>query len=165
MNFRTCLPFLLSLTLGCSANVPLDGTGASARAENAVDLGRMAPGTEVDFVVGLSLRRRSLLRARLFGHVTGDANLAPDDFAAEFAPTALEYANVLRWLRAHGVLVTRTTPGRTTVSAHATAAAVEQLLGVELHDYSDAGGRFFAAAGPLNVTPELVGVVEGVVGL
>jgi kumamolisin len=165
MKLRHVLPMVLVSAVGCSSTVPIDDAPASGRVQQAVDLGRLAPDTQVDFVVGLSLRHRPVLQGVLATRKSGEMAYSPDDFAAEFAPTSLEYNRVLAWLRANGVLVTRTTAGRTTVSAHATAAAVEQLLGTELHDYSDGDGRFFAAAGPLSVVPELVGVVQGVVGL
>ncbi len=164
MSLRTLLPFLLGAAVGCSAGVPLDSR-VPDRVQSATDLGRMAPDTQVDFVVGLSLHNRTALHRLVAERPSGSFNFAPDDFADSFAPTVQQYASVLSWLRAHGVLVTRTAAGRTTVSAHGTAAAVEALFAVELHDYSDANGRFFAAAGPLNVAPELAGVLQGVVGL
>ena len=165
MKLRSLALFILPLAIGCSANAPLADARVSDRAANAVDLGRLASDTELDFVVGLSLRNRPGLHRWLAERATGDDVLAPDDFAAAFAPTAQEYARVVGWLRAHNVFVTRTVAGRTTVSAHATAGAVEQLFAVELHQYSDDNGSFSAAAGTLQVAPELVGVVEGVVGL
>lgn len=167
MNLRPLLPFAVSLVLGCAGSAPIDPSAPSAsdRAARAVDGGRLPPDTQIDFVVGLSLRRPDALDRFVARRAGGDEPLAPDDFAAAYAPTAQEYGRVVTWLRAHGALVTRTAAGRTTVSAHATAAAVEALFSVELHQYADADGAFFAAAGPIAVSNELVGTVNGVVGL
>jgi subtilase family serine protease len=165
MHIRSFAVFLLPLAIGCSANAPLADGLVSDRAATAVDLGRLSPDTEVDFVVGLSLRNRPALHRLLIERAVGEEPLAPEDFADAYAPTTKEYATVVGWLRAHGILVMRTAAGRTTVSAHASAGAVEQLFAVELHQYSDSNGTFSAAAGTLQVAPELVGVVQGVVGL
>lgn len=158
---------VVPFVLGCAANgsVPLDGARMPTRAAQATDLGRLAPDTELDFVVGLTLHDTARLHKLVSDRGPNEDGLAPDDFADRFAPSALEYRRVVQWLAANGVFIVRTTPGRTSISAHATAAAVERAFGVELHRYADRDGTFSAAAGPLNVAPELVGVVAGVVGL
>jgi kumamolisin len=157
--------FLVPMALGCSASAPLANAPISDRAAGAVDLGRLAPDAQLDFVVGLSLRNRSGLHRLIAERTTGEATLAPEDFADAFAPSRRDYAAVVRWLQAHNIVVTRTAAGRTTVSALASAAAIESAFAVELHQYSDADGSFAAASGALQVAPELVGVIEGVVGL
>jgi kumamolisin len=164
MNLRTLLPFIVPLVIGCSASAPIDGQ-LPDRVQRATDVGRMSPDAQVDFVVGLTLRQESALHRFVATRAVGDVPLGPDDFADAFAPTAQDYWRVVSWLTRHGAIITRTAAGRTTVSAHATAAAVESLFAVELHQYSDADGTFFAAAGPIAVDNELVGTVNGVVGL
>src|SRR2546423_11651665 len=114
MSFRTFLPFLISIVIGCSASAPIDGQ-VPDRVQRAVDLGRLAPDAQIDFVVGLSLRQPTALHRFLASRVSGDEPLAPDDFADGFAPTAQEYWRVVSWLRAHAALVTRTAAGRTAV--------------------------------------------------
>ncbi|HEY2746707.1 MAG TPA: S53 family peptidase [Polyangia bacterium] len=154
----------LASTIGCSANTPLDGRPPD-RVASAVDLGPLAPDATVDFVVGLTLRQPTLLHRYIASRSSHDFSLAPVDFAESFAVSAQDYARVVSWMRQSGVFITRTTAGRTTVSATGPAAAVEALFGVELHQYSDAEGTFFAAAGPITVANDLLGVVNGVVGL
>ncbi|HXU67999.1 MAG TPA: S53 family serine peptidase [Polyangia bacterium] len=154
----------LASTLGCSGNAPLDGRPPD-RVAAAVDLGRLPPGTLVDFVIGLSPRRPTELHKYVAMRRSGDAMLAPDDFADLYAAKRQDYARVMSWMEQHGIIVTRANAGRTTVSGLGSAGAVESLFGVELHQYSDAGGTFFAASGPITVANELVGVVNGVVGL
>ncbi|MCA1663497.1 MAG: hypothetical protein LC659_04390, partial [Myxococcales bacterium] len=165
MNLRSLLPFVI-LVIGCSGSAPIDPSErTSNRVQAATDLGRLGGDTQIDFVVGLALRRPTELRHLIATRTVGDQPLGPDDFADGFAPTAQDYWRVVRWLSSHGALVTRTVAGRTAVTAHATAAVVESLFATELHQYSDADGTFFAAAGPIAVTNDLVGTVNGVVGL
>jgi kumamolisin len=165
MNLRSLLPSVI-LVIGCSGNAPIDPSqGVPDRVQAATDLGRLGGDTQVDFVVGLALRRPTQLHHLLSTRTVGDEPLGPDDFADGFAPTAQEYWHVVQWLQSHGALVTRTTAGRTTVTAHAAAAVVESLFATELHQYSDADGTFFAATGPIAVANDLVGTVNGVVGL
>ena len=166
MNLRTLLPLVLPWLIGCSGNAPLStATPLPDRVAHAVDEGPLAPDTPVDFVVGLAMRQPTALHRYVASRTVGDVPLAPDEFADTFAPSRTEYSRVVDWLTAHGAIVTRTAAGRTTVSAVGRADVVEALFGVELHRYSDAGGSFFAAAGPITVSNELVGVINGVVGL
>jgi len=167
MNLRSLSFFaVLPLIVGCSANAPIDPSQPTpTRIEQAVDLGRMSADAPIDFVVGLALRAPTALHRFVAGRAVGDEPIQPDDFADGFAPTKQEYARVVAWLRSTGALITRTSAGRTTVTVHGTAAAVEKLFGVELHQYADADGEFFAAAGPIVVANDLVGTVNGVVGI
>ena len=150
--------------LGCSGSAPLDGRPPD-RAASAIDLGPVAPGQQVDFVVGLAVRAPTLLHKFVASRRAVDAPLAPDDFAGSFAVSQEDYARVVSWMRQSGVFITRTTAGRTTVSATGPASAIQALFGVELHQYSDSNGTFFAAASPINIANNLVGTVNGVVGL
>src|SRR5439155_25414444 len=51
------------------------------------------------------------------------------------------------------------------ISARGSAAAIERAFGVELHDYSDGGATFTAAAAPLRLPDEALDLVVGVAGL
>lgn len=159
--------FAVVFAIGCARDgtVPLPSAPVSDRAAAAVDLGRLAPDTELDIVLGLQLREPARLRGLLAERAVGDDALAPEDFADRFAPTRAQYQRVVRFLRARGLLITRLADGRTTISVHGTAAALERAFSVELHHFSDGGGRFDAAAGPLALPPDLAGLVVGVVGL
>ena len=79
---------LLTPILGCS--------GIGARRRWTTDrsrgerrrLGRLAPDTPVDFVVGLSLRRPEALHRFVAARGAVDAALDPSDFADQYAPLA-----------------------------------------------------------------------------
>jgi kumamolisin len=72
---------------------------------------------------------------------------------------------VVDWLRSAGLLVTRVTDGRTSVSVNGAAAAVERAFSVELHRYRDGAGSFIAATTALRLPPGLSGSINGVIGL
>jgi subtilase family serine protease len=164
MSLRTLLPLVVPLMIGCSGSAPVDGQ-VPDRVQRAVDLGRLAPDTRLDFVVGLALPQPTTLHRYLATRALGDVPLGPDGFADAFAPTTQDYRRVVSWLESHGALVTRTVAGRTTVSAQASAAVVESLFSVELHQYSDADGSFVAASAPLSVGNEVFAAIDGIVGL
>jgi kumamolisin len=151
---------------GCSADGTMPLAPPSPRLAGAIDLGRLAPDAELDFVVGLVLRNpggaRGLSDAKWW---SGGDRLSVGDFAARFAPSPREYGAVVGWLRDAGLLVTRVTDGRTTVSVHGRAAAVERAFAVELHQYRDAAGSFVAATTALRLAPELAVSINGVIGL
>lgn len=151
--------------VGCDGRRPIEGGQPSPRIAGAVDLGAVPPSTEIDFVLGVRLAAPAPLGKFLDERrVTGDA-LEPYDFADAFAVSAGEYARIVTWLRAHELEVVRTTPGRTTISVHATAAAILRAFGSELHAFEDADGRFTAAIGSLQLSPDVAGSVSGTVGL
>jgi kumamolisin len=133
--------------------------------EHATDLGRVPPGTEFDFVLGLSLSAPERLTKFLRGQPYTHDLVTPIDFGNSFAISNAEYRGVLRWLAAHQLTVTRVSDGRTSISVHATARAIEAAFGTELHQFVDLDGRFMAALTGLQMSPEVVNVVGGVVGL
>src|SRR5262249_50912861 len=100
------LPFSLALTIGCSGNAPLDGRPPD-RVANAVDLRRLPPDAQVEFVVGLSLREPTALHKYVASRRSGDLGLQPPDFADLFAPSRQDYARVVSWLRTRGLFITR----------------------------------------------------------
>jgi subtilase family serine protease len=164
MKLSSLATLFLVSTIGCSSKAPLDGATPD-RVAGAVDLGPLAPDAVIDFVVGVAVREPTLLHKYVASRRVGDVPLGPDDFAGSFAVSAQDYARVVGWMRQSGVAITSTAAGRTTVSATGPASAVEALFGVELHQYSDANGTFFAAVAPITVANDLVSLVSGVVGV
>jgi kumamolisin len=161
-DIRSCLAVALILVCGCRADGTMLLGPPSARVAGASDLGRLAPDAELDFVVGLALRTPPAAIGkwwRAAGPFSGS------DFAARFSPSPNDYRAVLDWLRGAGLLVTRATAARTSVSVHGRAATVERAFAVELHQYRDAHGTFVAAATELRVTPALAVTLNGVIGL
>jgi kumamolisin len=155
--------FCAALAAGCTGGVP--ATAPNPRLATATDLGRVAPGTEMDFVLGLNVgapaELQKLIASQPFTHET----VTPAGFGERFGISAADYRRVIAWLEASGLTITRVSDGRTTISVHGTARAIEAAFGTQIHDYVDGGGRFTAAIGALQMSPEIVHLVGGVVGL
>lgn len=166
-SFAFVFVFVLLALGGCARNgaVTLPSAPISDRAAAGVDLGRVPPDAQLDIVIGLRLHDENRLHRLIAERPAADDGLDPDAFADRFAPSPAQYRRVVGFLRAHELIVTRITAGRTTVSVHGSAAAIERLFSVEMHDFIDAAGPFRAASGALSLSPELVDVVSGVVGL
>jgi kumamolisin len=154
---------LVIVASACSATIPAGSPGA--RIANATDLGRVPPGTEFDFVLGVSLSQPQRLAKFLDEQPTSRRVVEPAEFGDEFGASDAEYQRLLTWLRAHDLVVTRTAAGRTAVSVHGTARAIESAFGTQLHEYVDFNGHFQAAILGLQMSPEIVNLVGGVVGL
>jgi kumamolisin len=149
---------------GCSSSKLNSNAQPNARVAGAIDLGSVSPDSTYDFVVALTPQNQNLLH-KFFEKqpYTGDT-LAGTDYADQFSVSAAEYARVITWLRTHGMTVTRTVKARTSITAHATAAAIESAFGAQLHNFSDAQGKFVASVVGLTISSEVAGSVGGVSG-
>jgi subtilase family serine protease len=161
------LPLVLAATLltGCSDRTPLPSSRPGVRLDGALDLGPLAPDTEVDLVLALELRQPRQLGKFLSDQPRSGDSLTPLDFGAAFGPSVRDYTRVRDWLLAQGFTITRTTPSRTTISVRARVAVIERALGTQLHDFRDGAGRFVAAVEGMSLAPELAGSVGGIVGV
>lgn len=166
-NTVVALSFAMLAAAGCSdGRGPANGAAViNPRITRATDLGRVSSDTEFDFVIGFKLRNTEALHKFLTEKsITGDV-MTPSDFADQFGPSAADYFRMVTWLRSHGLVVTRTVEGRTSVTVHGRTDAIERAFGVELHEYSDSDGTFDAANAPLKFPYELTDEVVGNVGL
>jgi kumamolisin len=149
--------------VGCSPRVP--GATPNPRLANAIDLGKLSPDAQLDLVIGLQLRNvphlGKVLREQTYSHDTW----TPVDFGERFGVSAGEYAQILTWLRAHGLTVTRELEGRTTVSVRGCVANIERAFNADIHSFSDGDGEFFAATGGWSLAPEMSWQVSGLIGL
>jgi kumamolisin len=150
--------------VGCSSSKPISNAQPTGRINGATDLGSVAPDSTYDFIVGIESQNTSLLHKFLSEQTRTGDTLGPIDFADRFSVSAAEYGRVVTWLRSQGMQVTRTVQGRNSVSVHATAAAIERAFGAQLHDYSDADGKFTASVSGLTISPEVSGSVSGLAG-
>ncbi|HEY1587123.1 MAG TPA: S53 family peptidase [Polyangia bacterium] len=151
-------------TGGCSDRLPV-GAGPSDRVAYSIDLGSAPRDAPLDFVLGLHATNKPLLNKFLDDQRFTNDVLSPEDFGDKFGPSAAEYARLATWLRAHGLTVTRTVPGRLTISGSGIVANIEQAFGVSLHEYEDLDGRFIATVQNLSLSPEIAPSVSGIVGL
>ena len=165
-NIAICTLIGLLGASGCNGGRrPIDGAQPNPRIATAIDLGSVPPSTEFEFLLGLHLRAPAQLHEFLKARETTQDELGSDDFADAFAISAGEYSRIVTWLRAHDLEVVRVTAGRTTITIHATAEAIQRAFGTEIHQFQDVEGRFQASINGLQLLPELAPTVSGTIGL
>ncbi len=176
------MTFLLSLALPGSrspvlaaptqpASVRLPGHIPAAALERAGALGRVPRGQTLTLSLTLPLRdpagAESFLE-RLYdpGDPIYQHYITPDEFARRYSPTQQSYDAVADFARAHGLVVTHTSPNRLLLSVSGPAAAVESAFAVHLGRYQAADGRIFHAPDNNPAIPvSLIGRLSGVIGL
>jgi kumamolisin len=128
-------------------------------------------GKIIDVQLALKLRNRAQLDDLIrrvstphspdYGHY-----LTPDQFSAQFGPTAAQVDQAAAFLRAKGLQVTAAAPGSTLVDARGTVAAVQQALHTQIGHYREPGGREFFANDTAPALPSsLAANITGVQGL
>jgi subtilase family serine protease len=150
--------------VGCSSSKPLNNAQPSGRIPGATDLGRVAPDSTYDFVIGIEAQNRPAMQKFLDSMDRTGETMGATDFADSFVVSAAEYKRVVNWLQSQGLQVTRTVSGRSTITVHATGAAIDRAFGAELHDYSDANGKFTASVNGFTISPEVSGSISGLTG-
>jgi pseudomonalisin len=161
---RFLVPLVTLATLGAT-------TSAASAALEFRDMGRAPAALPVHVAVSLAyrhpyelaalVRAQSDRRSRLFHHFLTNAQ-----FAAYFAPSADQEANVVSELTAGGFRVEHRFANRTVVDAVAPRAAAERLFSVEIHaGIQDGWGLRYAPVRPATIPPSLRGLIVSVTGL
>ncbi len=113
--------------------------------------GELPAETPLNLAIGLPLRDgqtlENLMRdvydpsSRVYHHF-----LTPDEFAAQFGPTAEQYLSVIAFARSNHLTVTRTHPNRMVLDVSGAASDVGKAFGVHLRTYHRPAGKgdFFA---------------------
>jgi Pro-kumamolisin, activation domain len=91
--------------------------------------------------------------------------LTPDEFRAEFAPTADEQQQVVNYLRGLGFQVTSVSSNGLLVDATATEAQAEQGFKVHINNYQAGSHRFFANDRSPTIPSSLGSVILSISGL
>ena len=153
------------------ASIRLPGHVPTAAVARAQALGRLPGSQTLILALALPLRDPAGLESflgrlydptdPLYGHY-----ITPDEFARRYSPTQQSYDAVAAFARAHGLVVTHTTPNRVLLSVSGSAAAVESAFAVHLNRYQAADGRIFHAPDTDPAIPvSLIGRLSGVIGL
>lgn len=121
--------------------------------------GRVAADSLVHFDVIL---RRGSSRPVSAGHLGPPSR---GEYAEVAGATEEDVEVVSSALTAAGVVVDATNRATRTVQAHGTARDVEAFFDVELADYEQDGRHYRGREGTIHIPAELVGRVEGVLGL
>jgi len=128
-------------------------------------------GKIIDVQLALKLRNRAQLddlirRVSTPGSPEYGHYLTPDQFGAQFGPTAAQVDQATAFLRANGLQVTAAVPGSTLVDARGTVAAVQQALHTQIGHYREPGGHEFFANDTAPALPSsLAANIAGVQGL
>lgn len=168
------------LTAACAAG--LVGTAAAgmpyphSNMSPAVDLGltqNVAPGTQVTLTVAMKLRNADQLQSLLRSvYTSGNARyhqfLTPQQFAAQFGPSADTIAKLTSHFQKDGFTVTRSATGQLKISG--SVQAVQAEFGVRMHEYAEAATadtpafRFRAPDRAAAYSADISGSIQGVVG-
>jgi subtilase family serine protease len=137
---------------------------------DAKPVGAEPAGARVD--VALLLRGRDAAELSAFDAAVSDPSsasyrhfLTDSQYAARFAPTTAAVALTRTWLQTVGLTVDGTTPNRTLVYAHATAAKVASAFHTRLGLFNVAGSLLRAPLSEPTIPAALRGSVAAVSGL
>lgn len=175
MRLHTCL-----LTAACAVGFLGNAAATPYPRSNtppAVDLGltqNMAPGTTMTLTIALKLRNTDQMQSLLQSmYKPGSSNfqhfLTPDQFAAQFGPTAATIAQLTRHFQADGFTVTRSATAQLQITG--SVQAVQAEFGIHMHEYRVAptveasAYRFRAPDGAGRLSADIAPSVESVAGL
>ena len=91
--------------------------------------------------------------------------LTPQQFGAQFGPSAQDIQTVVSWLQSQGFAVNRVSNGATVVEISGTAGQVQSAFHTSIHKYSVSGTEHWANASDPSIPAALAPVVVGLVTL
>jgi kumamolisin len=140
------------------------------RAPAGVTLSAMPDKTEMTVVLSLPMRDEA--GARAYGAAVSDPSnplyghyLTPAEFGARFGGDPATYEYLRGWAARNGLMVGPRTAGRLAVALHGTAAQFAALFQTKFEQFYTAAHGFGQIALTPHLPAELVGRVNGVVGL
>ncbi|AWN22412.1 peptidase S53 [Deinococcus irradiatisoli] len=138
---------------------PPQPLGGSVRTlpQNARPLGPTPPESELDVTLRL---RGPQMQPRLQA-----APMSREAFARQYGASESDIARVEQFAHDHELSVVEVSAARRSVILRGTAAQLQGAFGVSLTLYGAGSVTFRGRSGPVNLPPELQGVVEGVFGL
>jgi kumamolisin len=169
LMIAVCSTFVLGNAVAAVTSAPV--------VRNAVDLGAteaVESGASITVTIVLKLRNAEQMESLLQAIHTPQSPqhgqfLTPQQFAAQFGPTAATVAQVTSHFQAHGFSVTRSATAQLQVTGSVTA--VEQEFGVQLYSYQVAASaqspslRFHVPDRAPTVDATISDSVEGLLGL
>ncbi len=125
---------------------------------------------QIDLSIGLQMRNQP----ELAGLLTGLYNprspqyhqfLTPQQFAAEFGPTAAQQQQVVDYLRGTGITVSNVSSNGLLINARATVAQAEAAFQVQINNYQAGAQRFYANAGIPSIPSPVAPLILSIGGL
>ncbi|GAC1362379.1 MAG: S53 family serine peptidase [Ktedonobacteraceae bacterium] len=164
---------ILGLTLMASARsdqrVPIKGQSVPLL-KYAHTIGAASAQQQVDLSIGLQMRNQPELaglltalydpRSPQYHHF-----LTPQQFMAEFGPTADQQQQVVDYLRGAGITVNKVAPNGLLINAHATVAQAEAAFQVQINNYKLGSRQFYANANPPAIPSSVAPLILSVGGL
>jgi subtilase family serine protease len=125
---------------------------------------------QLNLSVGLQLRNQSDLASFLSdlnnpGSSRYHQYLTPQEFAAQFGPTADQVQQVKDYLQQQGLAVTSVSPNGLLIDATATVAQAETAFRVTINNYVLGANGFFANANPPVIPASLSSIITSIGGL
>ncbi len=149
--------------------VPLTGQTVPL-VSHATMLGAANSQQQLNLSVGLQLRNRQELenllsnlydpRSSMYHHF-----LTPQQFNAEFGPTADQQQQVISYLRSQGFSVTHVSSNGMLIDASATVAQAESAFQVSINNYKVGANSFFANASAPTIPGTLSSLILSIGGL
>lgn len=125
---------------------------------------------QLNLSVGLQLRNQSDL-ASLLSDLNNPRSpryhqyLTPQEFAAQFGPTADQVQQVKDYLQQQGLTVTNVSPNGLLIDATSTVAQAEAAFRVTINNYVLGANAFFANAAPPVIPGSLSSIITSIGGL
>ena len=125
---------------------------------------------QIDLSIGLQMRNQP----ELAGLLTALYNprspqyhqfLSPQQFAAEFGPTAAQQQQVVDYLRGAGITVSKVSSNGLLINARATVAQAESAFQVQINNYQAGSRQFYANAGAPSIPSPVAPLILSVGGL
>ena len=125
---------------------------------------------QIDLSIGLQMRNQP----ELAGLLTALYNprspqyhqfLSPQQFAAEFGPTAAQQQQVVDYLRGAGITVNKVSSNGLLINARATVAQAESAFQVQINNYQAGTRQFYANAGTPSIPSPVAPLILSVGGL
>ncbi len=112
-------------------------------------LGAASAQNQVDLSIGLQMRNQQALAGlltALYNPLSPQYHhfLTPQQFAAEFGPTAAQQQQVVDYLHGAGITVSKVSSNGLLINAHATIAQAESAFQVQINNYQLGARQFYA---------------------
>ncbi|MGO9451832.1 MAG: protease pro-enzyme activation domain-containing protein [Candidatus Binataceae bacterium] len=136
--------------------------------KGARSLGKADPAERLEVTVLLQHRGADVLRERVKKlHLAGGRaeHINREDFAQQFGADPGDIEAVKKFAKSHDLTVVQESPARRAVVLAGTVAQFNRAFGVELQRFEHEGGSYRGRTGPIHLSDELHGKVEGVFGL
>ncbi len=133
-------------------------------------LGAASAQQRLDLSIGLQLRNRQELQGLLSDMYNPQSSLyhhflTPQQFAAEFGPTASQQQQVIDYLHQQGLSITHISSNRLLIDASATVAQAEAAFQVSIKNYQLGSNIFYANANAPTIPGSLSSIIASIGGL